>query len=110
MADEEALVLGFDEIGAGALGMVGGKGANLAWMAQAGLPVPPGFSITTMAFRRFVGRSIEPLYAALDALDPGDVEGTRATAGRVRDALRRLPIPPEVAAAVVDAWRTRSGP
>ncbi|HXJ79943.1 MAG TPA: PEP/pyruvate-binding domain-containing protein [Candidatus Methylomirabilis sp.] len=47
VADEEALVLGFGDIGAEALGTVGGKGANLAWMAQAGLPVPPGFCVST---------------------------------------------------------------
>ncbi len=30
-------------------GLLGGKGANLAEMANAGLPVPPGFTITTEA-------------------------------------------------------------
>jgi len=34
--------------------LVGGKGASLARMALAGLPVPPGFVITTHAYRRFV--------------------------------------------------------
>ncbi len=29
--------------------LLGGKGANLAEMANAGLPVPPGFTITTAA-------------------------------------------------------------
>src|SRR5262245_45095347 len=103
MADEGAFVLGFGDIGTGALGKVGGKGANLAWMAQAGMPVPPGFCITTTAFRRFVGPTLAPLYPELDALDPGNVEGTRVVAGRVRAALRALPIPPEVSAAVVGA-------
>ena len=36
------------------LSLVGGKGASLARMAAAGLPVPPGFHITTAAYRRFV--------------------------------------------------------
>ncbi len=36
--------------------LVGGKGANLARMAQAGLPVPPGFLITTQAYRRLYRR------------------------------------------------------
>ena len=36
------------------LELVGGKGASLARMAEAGLPVPPGFQITTYAYRRFV--------------------------------------------------------
>jgi pyruvate,water dikinase len=110
MADDEVFVLGFQDIGAGALAKVGGKGANLAWMARAGLAVPPGFCVTTAAFRRFVGRAMEPLHAALDALDPGDVEGARVIAGRVRAALRALLIPPEVSAAVVRAWLALSGP
>ncbi len=30
-------------------GLLGGKGANLAEMARIGLPVPPGFTVTTEA-------------------------------------------------------------
>ncbi|WP_084960055.1 PEP/pyruvate-binding domain-containing protein [Thermoactinospora rubra] len=33
---------------------VGGKGASLARLARAGLPVPDGFHVTTHAYRRFV--------------------------------------------------------
>ena len=36
------------------LEQVGGKGASLARMAAAGLPVPAGFYVTTAAYRRFV--------------------------------------------------------
>ncbi len=32
--------------------LLGGKGANLAEMTNLGLPVPPGFTITTEACRR----------------------------------------------------------
>ena len=39
------------------LAQVGGKGASLARMAAAGLPVPPGFHITTAAYRRFVAEN-----------------------------------------------------
>jgi len=34
-------------------GLLGGKGANLAEMRRIGLPVPPGFTITTEACRRY---------------------------------------------------------
>lgn len=34
--------------------LLGGKGANLAEMVQIGLPVPPGFTITTDACRHFL--------------------------------------------------------
>jgi len=33
--------------------LLGGKGASLAQMTQLGLPVPPGFIITTQACREF---------------------------------------------------------
>ncbi|OUJ16802.1 pyruvate, phosphate dikinase [Acetobacter sp. DsW_063] len=38
---------GLNEGGAGMRNLLGGKGANLAEMASIGLPVPPGFTITT---------------------------------------------------------------
>ena len=34
--------------------LLGGKGANLAEMVKIGLPVPPGFTITTQACREFL--------------------------------------------------------
>src|ERR1700759_5505658 len=34
--------------------LLGGKGANLAEMTNLGLPVPPGFTITTEACRPFL--------------------------------------------------------
>jgi pyruvate,orthophosphate dikinase len=40
--------------------LLGGKGANLAEMTRLGLPVPPGFTITTAACRQFLERGTEP--------------------------------------------------
>lgn len=34
--------------------LLGGKGANLAEMTKLGLPVPPGFTITTDACRAYL--------------------------------------------------------
>ena len=39
--------------------LLGGKGANLAEMTNAGLPVPPGFTITTEACNAFLSASEE---------------------------------------------------
>jgi phosphoenolpyruvate synthase/pyruvate phosphate dikinase len=35
----------------------GGKGANLSRLARAGFPVPPGFIVTTQAYRDYVARN-----------------------------------------------------
>ncbi|MGZ4523390.1 MAG: pyruvate, phosphate dikinase [Mycobacteriaceae bacterium] len=40
--------------------LLGGKGANLAEMTNLGLPVPPGFTITTEACREFLANDAEP--------------------------------------------------
>jgi phosphoenolpyruvate synthase/pyruvate phosphate dikinase len=54
--DEDALLLELVSPLA-TLERVGGKGASLARLAAAGLPVPPGFHITTAAYRRFVNEN-----------------------------------------------------
>ena len=51
--DHHPFVVALDDASA-QLSLVGGKGASLARMAAAGLPVPAGFHITTAAYRRFV--------------------------------------------------------
>ncbi len=40
--------------------LLGGKGANLAEMTNLGLPVPPGFIITTEACRHFLDTGHRP--------------------------------------------------
>jgi pyruvate,orthophosphate dikinase len=40
--------------------LLGGKGANLSEMTRMGLPVPPGFTITTQACREFLSSGIIP--------------------------------------------------
>ena len=40
--------------------LLGGKGANLAEMTRLGLPVPPGFTITTEACRHYLEQGRQP--------------------------------------------------
>ena len=46
-------------------GLLGGKGANLAEMASMGLPVPPGFTITTEACGKYYELGEEKLFAKI---------------------------------------------
>jgi len=105
--ETEPLILPFERVSAAELPRVGGKGANLGELARAGLPVPPGFCVTTAAFDAFLAGHGEtgPLYAALEALDGRDVEAARQVAESTRAALERAPLPPAVADAVLAAWR-----
>jgi len=54
--------------------VLGGKGAGLAEMTLAGLPVPPGFTIQTEACREYMRGALNPeidieMYAALERLE-----------------------------------------
>ncbi|MFF5015019.1 pyruvate, phosphate dikinase [Streptomyces sp. NPDC001165] len=53
-------VYDFQDGGRDLAGLLGGKGANLAEMARLGLPVPPGFIVTTEACRAFLATGEEP--------------------------------------------------
>jgi len=50
-------IVWFDEVGKDDVGLVGGKGANLGEMINAGLPVPNGFIITSHAYFDFIKES-----------------------------------------------------
>ncbi|MER5436457.1 pyruvate, phosphate dikinase [Streptomyces sp. NPDC002588] len=53
-------VYDFAEGGRDQADLLGGKGANLAEMTRMGLPVPPGFTVTTEACRAFLAGGTEP--------------------------------------------------
>ena len=64
MGDERKWVYGFEEVDDaethvggswdGVRGLLGGKGANLAEMTRIGVPVPPGFTVTTEACNAYL--------------------------------------------------------
>lgn len=53
MSNDKKFVYHFDEGNKEMRDLLGGKGANLAEMTLAGLPVPPGFTITTEACNQY---------------------------------------------------------
>lgn len=88
------------------LARVGGKGASLARMASAGLPVPGGFHVTTAAYRTFVAdNDLQPIIDA--ALEQVDLEtpSTLDTAEEwIRRAFSAASIPGDVTAALAGAY------
>ncbi len=90
---------------------VGGKGASLARLVAAGLPVPDGFHVTTAAYRRFVSdNDLQPgILAALETVDvaqPATLEtASQAIHGLFADAL----IPPEIASDIAMAYAGLAG-
>src|SRR5215218_8784501 len=95
-----------------ALKQVGGKGASLAKLAAAGLPVPPGFHITTAAYHRFVAANdlqgaIVAAATDVSVEDPGSQERAAAT---IRALFEVSAMPDEVAVAIRRAYAELSAP
>src|SRR5262249_62092098 len=99
--------LSFSEVDATRLPDVGGKGANLGELTRAGFPVPPGFCVTTAAYRDFAGTSgeLDALLDALDRVTHEDLGTIAALGGRVREHLGALAMPAGIRSAVLAAWR-----
>ncbi|MFF6995511.1 pyruvate, phosphate dikinase [Streptomyces sp. NPDC008313] len=74
-------VYDFTEGDRGMAGLLGGKGANLAEMTRLGLPVPPGFTITTEACRAFLASGGEP--AGMSEEISEHLSAVEAAAGRL---------------------------
>jgi len=98
------LVLPFARIGLDDLPAVGGKGANLGELAAAGFPVPPGFCVTTEAYRRFLDQAPDDVLEPLKGV-PAELSAVRAAGKQVRQALGTVDVPAEVAAAATEALR-----
>ena len=96
-------VLGFDEIDRTHVALVGGKGANLGELSRIdGLRVPPGFCVTTNAFRRItaLSPSIDEQLELLALVDPGDRESIRTLSATIRQTIEHIVIPDDLAAAI----------
>ena len=84
--------------------LTGGKGANLARMAQAGFPVPRAFVVTTEAYGAVFGAGFEARAAdLLGAIDFGDAASVEAGARRIRELVAATPVPTAIADAIAAA-------
>ncbi|HVM56909.1 MAG TPA: PEP/pyruvate-binding domain-containing protein [Gaiellaceae bacterium] len=76
----------------------GGKSSTLGELIAAGIPVPPGFAVSTTAFRSFVAEAgLEGMIAAeLERMAPDDVDSVGAASHAISQAMRFAPVPDAV--------------
>ena len=99
-------VLGFEEIDATQVAVAGGKGANLGELSRIeGVRVPPGFCVTTDAFRRIVldAAPIDEPLDRLSSLSADDGEAIRTLSAEIRGIIEGIAIPGDLAAAITVA-------
>jgi pyruvate,water dikinase len=81
---------------------VGGKGGSLGELTRAGIPVPPGFVVTTGAFEQFLA-AIEaraPVRTQVEGLDPNDLGAATKLSKELRGRVLEEPMPAEVEQAI----------
>src|SRR5436305_13465755 len=101
-----ALVLPFTAINRTALPIVGGKAANLGEMTRSGLPVPPGFCVTTAAYALVAASAaIKPILVELATTAASDTARLAELASVVRAKLLAAPIPTGIADAIIKPYR-----
>ena len=90
---------------------VGGKGASLARMARAALPVPGGFHVTTEAYRLFVAANDlqARILDALQVADPANTVGLEAISQTISTCFTSGTIPQEIAVEITAAYRALPG-
>ena len=99
-------VLWLDDVRAADLETVGGKGASLGELTEAGLPVPPGFVVTAGTYRAFIEEAgiDEELFTAMD-VDPEDAAALKAASETAHDLIMGTPLPEAVREEIVEAYR-----
>lgn len=89
------------------LAQVGGKGANLSELLRAGFTVPPGFLVTTAAYRAFVlaGGFGERLLALAQRVVPDDPIVLEQVSAEIRGLFTHAPLPEPIAQTICAAYR-----
>ncbi|MEV0388082.1 rifamycin-inactivating phosphotransferase [Nonomuraea sp. NPDC050643] len=102
----EQYVLGLHEVDETRAAAVGGKGAHLGGLSRIeGVRVPPGFCVTTDAFRRILAQapSLGDRLDELSRLNPDDREAIRTLSAAIRRTIEETAIPGDLAAAITRA-------
>ncbi|GAA5163328.1 hypothetical protein GCM10023321_50000 [Pseudonocardia eucalypti] len=84
--------------------LVGGKGANLGRLANAGFPVPPGFVVDTGAYLAHIETMRDQISQALAELSYDDAEALERAVERIRDWIVDADMPAHVANEISSAY------
>jgi pyruvate,water dikinase len=100
------LTLRFGDIDRAALPIAGGKAANLGELIRAGLPVPPGFCVTTAAYELVTeGAGLDKILDDLAETSPDDTARLAELAATARASLLAAPVPDELVQAIATAYK-----
>ncbi|NJE42490.1 phosphoenolpyruvate synthase [Thermococcus sp. GR6] len=106
----------FEDLGKKDVALVGGKGANLGELTNAGIPVPPGFCVTAEAYKYFVenvrvedGRTLQEwILDIITRTNVDDSKQLQENTAKIREKIISMEMPAEIAKEIVDAYKKLS--
>ena len=99
-------IVNLAEVSDSDIALVGGKAGKLGEMVRQGLPVPPGFVVTTEAYSAFLEGTVlkAEIPGALETLDIDRAESIDAVSRRIRDTFEATEFPPDLRATIERAY------
>jgi pyruvate,water dikinase len=100
-------IVWFDALSRSDVPLAGGKGANLAEMTRAGLPVPPGFVVTAQAFLSALDAAgiRKRLMDQFASVNPDDSAALARASEEMRKLVTEARLPPALESALVQAYQ-----
>jgi pyruvate,water dikinase len=106
MRQSSKAIVWFNEVTKKDIPLVGGKGANLGEMTNAGIPVPSGFIVTASAYFDFIEKANlqGKIKSLLDPLNIHDSKQLQETAEKVQKLITDATMPAELAKEIEQAY------
>ncbi len=106
MKEGQKTVVWFNEVTKKDIPVVGGKGANLGEMTNAGIPVPSGFIVTAAAYFDFIEKSgiTDKIRTLLEPLNVHNSKQLQEIAVKVQKLIEDADMPPEIAREIEQAY------
>lgn len=106
-SNENKLILWFEEVGKEDVHKVGGKSANLGELiVKAKVPVPPGFSVTTYAYKKFLEdtKIKDKIFKILEKIDVRDYQQLEEASDKIRQIIESTPIPEDIKKIIMENY------
>ncbi len=107
MASSSPIIVWIENLSAKDVALAGGKGANLGELVDIGVPVPPGFVVTTEAYRRFMRETglEDEIRSLLSGLNVEDTAALEEVSAKIRSLIMSKPMPKDIEEAIRQAYR-----
>jgi pyruvate,water dikinase len=111
MREGQKAIVWFDEVTKKDIPTVGGKGANLGELTNAGIPVPPGFIVIATAYFDFLKQTkiTNKIRQLLHSADVNNSKQLQQIAKKVQQVILAAEMPPELAAEIREAYKKLGG-